>query len=174
MENKISTSIQYQFTNCVFFDELFLHWEEFKMHLDAGPDDMKNYIYQKWNQTKQMLLTKPNLELKDLNKMHSIDEFDVTFNRTQNGSSVFFFTFPDYDFRDAASKCVAIAFTKNGPKYITLEYSENIQTKMPCWVIGEFYVENNKRAHKNYGAVDNCRIPFFAGKVLELLSGMGL
>lgn len=174
MENRISTSIQYQFTNVIFFDELFLHWEEFKKHLDAGPDDMKNYIFQKWNQTKQMLQTKPNLELKDINKNITIDMFEVTFNKTQNGSSIFFFTFPDYDFRDAASKCVAIAFTKNGPKYFTLEYSEKFQTKEPCWVIGEFYVENNKRAHRNYGQVDNDRISFFAGKVMELLNGMGL
>ena len=174
MEQKISTSVQYQFTNNILFDEIFKGWENFKKHLDAGPDDMKKYLFQRWNESNEMLKKNERLELKDVDKKVSVDDFNITFNKTQNGSSVFFFIFPDYAYRDAASKCVALAFTKNGPKYFTLEYSEHVSNHEPCWVIGEFYIDNGQKQHKNYGTVDNDRITYFAGKVLEILLGLGL
>ena len=72
--------------------------------------------------------------------------------------------------RDAASKYVALALTKNMPRFFTLEYSEKIMTQELCWVIGEFLITpNGQKQHNNYGEVDNDRLSWFAGYILGLL-----
>ena len=43
------TSIQYQLSNNVLFNEVFGHWSEFSNVLRQGPDEMKKYLYEKWN-----------------------------------------------------------------------------------------------------------------------------
>ena len=60
----------------------------------------------------------------------------------------------NFEYSDAASKYIALALTKYFPRYFTLEYSishsfdESTQKiiEKPSWVIGEFYIENNKKA----------------------------
>ena len=71
---------------------------------------------------------------------------------------------------NAASKYVALALTKNMPRYFTLEYSEKIMTHELCWHIGEFLItpEGQKR-HNNYGSIDNNQLSSFIGYVLGLL-----
>ena len=39
------TSIQYQLSNNVLFNEVFGHWSEFSNVLRQGPDEMKKYLY---------------------------------------------------------------------------------------------------------------------------------
>lgn len=61
----------------------------------------------------------------NIDKEVTIKDFDITFNKTKNNTKVFFITFPDYEFYDSASKYVAIALTKDKPRYFTLEYSKH-------------------------------------------------
>lgn len=172
---KISTSIQYQLTNVKMFKEVFGNWENFNNFLTQGPNIVKMYLLQEWNELKEQLKNNEKLLLKDLDKIVTVNDFDVTFNKTKNGTSVFFFTFPDYEYRDAASKYVALVLTKNMPRYFTLEYSEKIITKELCWVVGEFFINSDgKIQHNNYGAVDNDRISWFAGYILGLLESENL
>ncbi len=167
---KINTSIQYQLTNVKMFNEIFENWKNFSSFLSQGPTVMKSYLLKEWNDLKDNLKDDERLLLKDLNKDVTIDDFNVTFNKTQNGTPVFFFTFPDYEYRDAASKYVALALTKNMPRFFTLEYSEKIMTQELCWVIGEFLITSNgQKQHNNYGEVDNDRLSWFAGYILGLL-----
>ena len=166
---KISTSIQYQLTNVKMFKDIFEDWKNFDSLLSQGPDIMKMHLLQEWNNLKENLKNNKGILLKDLNKDVTINDFDITFNRTKNGTSVFFFTFPDYEYKDPASKYVALALTKNMPRYFTLEYSENIMTHELCWVVGEFFITPNGKGHNNYGEVDNDRLSWFAGYILRLL-----
>lgn len=165
-KNKISTSIQYQISNNWLFDEVFANWRNFNEVLRKGPNEMKKYLVEAWNMLKEELKANDNLIIKDLDKEVTVDDFDVTYNRTNNGISVFYITFPDYEYTDAASKYVALALTPNMPKYMTLEYSENVNDGSACWVIGEFKIENNKKVHVNYGSIDNMRLSWFAGYVM--------
>lgn len=172
---KRSTSIQYQLTNVKLFTEVFRDWKNFNNILKQGPDVMKTYLLQEWNELKKQLENNENILVKDLEKNVTIDDFNVTINRTKNGELVFFFTFPDYEYRDAASKYVALALTKNMPRYFTLEYSEKILTKELCWVVGEFFINSDgKIKHNNYGEVDNNRITWFAGYIMGLLESENL
>ena len=168
-ESKISTSIQYQLSNVVLFNEIFGNWNNFNDTLDKGPAEMKKYLFDKWNKIKENLKSNNNLVIKDIDKEISVDDFDITFNRTKNGTSVFFITFPDYNYTDGASKFVALALTPNMPRYFTLEYSKHAIDSSPCWVIGEFIIAENKKKHINYDTTDNMRLTWFAGYILGKL-----
>ena len=169
MENKISTSIQYQITNVKLFDEIFANWRSFNEKLQAGPSIMRKWLCDEWNNIKEILKQRDDLIVKDIGKEVTANDFDITYNKSDSGVSIFFFTFPEYEYNDAASKYVALALTPAMPRYFTLEYSESFLTKERQFVFGEFKVDENTRTkkHINYGVVDNDRISFFAGLVLN-------
>lgn len=169
MENKISTSIQYQMTNVKLFDEIFANWRNFNEKLQAGPNIMKKWLCDEWSNIKEILKQRDDLIVKDINKEVTVDDFDITFNKSDSGISIFFFKFPEYEYNDAASKYVALALTPAMPRYFTLEYSEHFLTKEKQFVFGEFKVDENTRTkkHINYGVVNNDRLTFFAGLVVN-------
>ena len=170
MNNKrLETSIQYQFTNVRLFNEIFYNWAKFNEILKSGPENMKDYLFSEWNKLASELKKIDKITIKDINKNITRDDFNITFNITDNNIFVFYFSFPNYQYKDAASKYVALALTPNIPRYFTLEYSENIFQEKEVWVVGEFYLENNKRSHKNYGQVDNERLSYFSGFIQNLL-----
>lgn len=169
MDNRISTSVQYQYTNNILFGEVFMNWPNFDKALSSGPSHMKKYLLDSWNTTKERLAKDDRLILKDIDSKVTIDDFDVTYTRTQKGIHVFFFTFPDYDYTDGASKYVAVALTEKEPSYFTLEYSEHILNHEPCWVIGEFAFENKEKVHHNHTTVDNKDLSTFAKWVIDHL-----
>ena len=175
MENKISTSIQYQYTNVKLFNEIFYNWKEFDSYLKRGPEVMKEYLLSNWNETREQLKNNQKLLVKDLDKNVTKDDFNITINRTKTGTFIYFLTFPDYEYRDAASKYVALALTPKLPKFITLEYSNDSFKNELCFVIGEFYIDldTKKVEHKNYGKVDNNRLSWFAGTVIKILEEEG-
>lgn len=166
---KKRTSIQYQLSNVLLFDYVFYDWYMFNQLLSFGPDSMKKFLYDEWNRVKDILLKENKFIINDAEKNVTVNDFDITVNKTSKGTTVYFFTFPDYEFTDAASKYVALALTYGKPRYFTLEYSIHHLSNTPSWVIGEFYIEDNKVAHRNYGSVDNMRLSFFAGYILEIL-----
>ena len=167
------TSIQYNISNIAIFNEVFGNWPNFNKLLAKGPDSVKQFLYEDWAYIKKTLTDNPELEVVDADKEVTVDDFDVTFNKTKNGTPVFFITFPDHKFNDASSKYVALALTKTKPRYFTLEYSYNHFDNKECWVIGEFYLEGKNKTHKNYGPVDNMRLSWFAGYILGMLEGEG-
>ncbi len=169
MNNRISTSVQYQYTNNILLGEVFMNWQNFDKVLSSGPDNMKKYLFDTWNVTKDKLSKDDRLILKDLNTTVTIDDFDVTYTRTKKGIHVFIFTFPEYEYRDGASKYVAVALTDKEPSYFTLEYSEHFEDKNPCWVIGEFAFDNKELIHHNYGTIDNKNLSSFGNWVVTHL-----
>ena len=147
------TSIQYNISNKAIFDEVFTNWPNFNKLLAKGPDAVKQFLYENWVYLKKVLTDNKELEVVDADKEVTVNDFDVTFNKTENGT--------------------ALALTKKRPRYFTLEYSFNHLENKRCWVIGEFYINNNSKAHKNYGPVDNMRLSWFAGYILGMLKSEG-
>lgn len=176
MENRKTTSIQYQYTNVKLFREIFYNWKEFNAQLNKGPDAMKEYFLSQWAGLRDSLKNREDLVIRDLYRIVSKDDFDVTVNKTSKGTPVFYFTFPDYDFRDGASKYVALSLGAPMPRFITLEYSEHQANKELCWVVGEFAIDRqtNSVKHNNYGTVDNNRLSAFAGYVMGILEAQGV
>jgi hypothetical protein len=79
MENKISTSIQYLYTNVKLFNEVFYNWPKFNEQLKLGPENMKEYFLKEWNELKERLKKDEKIEVKDLDKIVTKDSFDITF-----------------------------------------------------------------------------------------------
>ena len=171
--DKISTSIQYQLSNIKLPNDVFANFEEFDALLKSGPDSIKQYLVDQWNAIKDIVKYREDLEIKDFDKEISIDDFEVTFNKTKNGSPIFFITFPDYEYFDSTSKYVAIALTVQGVKFFTYEYSLN-KTGEPCWAIGEFYIKDGKFAHNNYSTSEDSRMSWFAGFITSFLETLNL
>lgn len=168
-ENKIKTSIQYQFTNEKLFYEVLTNWKSFNEILASGPNNMKEYLYSEWNKLADTLKKNDSLEIVDIDKNVTVDDFDVTVNTTSNNIVVFYFTFPNHTYADASSKYVALALTPSMPRYFTLEYGKEMTTGKTTWFVGEFYIANGKKLHRNYGKVDNMRLSYFSGCVCGLL-----
>ena len=176
-ENKPKTSIQYQFTNIKLFYEVFSNWKNFKKILASGPNNMKNYLYSEWNKLADTLKENDSLEIVDIDKNVTVDDFNITVNTTSNNIVIFYFTFPNHQYADASSKYVALALTPNMPRYFTLEYGTELTIEhdkglipsKTTWFMGEFCIENGKKKHINYGKIDNMRLSYFAGRVCKLL-----
>ena len=168
--NKVSTSVQYEFTNKYLFDAVVKGWANFNQHLTKGDRFMKTMLCNEWDRLKDELMKNSTLELKDAERIVGYDDFGVTINYTDNGSIVFFFRFPNFDFSDGASRYVALALTSDIPRYFTLEYSENPNTHDREYVVGELLLNGNKKEHKSYGVVDNDRLSYFAGYVMNILN----
>lgn len=183
MDKKHSTSIQYQLTNRVLFDNIFLHWDEFNNSLVKGPVYMKTYFVDEWNKLKDFLITKniEDVEIKDIDRVVSEDDFDAQLVTTKKNFPVFFFSFPDYEdyidydsnFIDPVSKYVALALTDNLPRYFTLEYSKDYMSGEARYVIGEFYIDGNELAHRNFGSIENKSLEDFAVLVCQYLDSEG-
>lgn len=169
MNNKISTSIQYQISNIVLFDQVYKNWVNFYGNIQKGPEVMKHFLFDMWNKLKEYLKNNQEIIVKDIDKEVSINDFDVTYNRTKNGTSIFFITLPDYEYQDAASKYVAIALTPKMPRFFTLEYSQSSLNSETCWIVGEFAIIDNQKSHFNYGKADNMRLSWFAGYIIGML-----
>lgn len=173
MENKITTSIQYQLSNGKLFQEVFGNWRKFNEELKKGPENMREWLLAKWKEVREELQAKPEIILKDKEREVTKEDFNISFQQTKQGTNIFFFLFPDYDGTDAASKYVALVLAPKIPRYITLEYSQNFVTKQKQYVIGEFVLDEktHQKTHLNYGSVDNDRISYFAGYVLGMIEG---
>ena len=169
MENKIKTSIQYQLSNVLLFDKVYGHWKEFDQQLAKGPSSMKKYLCEEWNNIKEIMKQNEMLEIADLDKEVTEDDFDVTYNETATGVSIFFISLTKYEYRDAASQYIALALTPKAPRFFTFECSEHAANHEPCWVIGEFAIRENKKAHRNLGITEKNDIAWFAGYVTGLL-----
>jgi len=116
-----------------------------------------------------------HLKARDIDKEVSISDFNATAYKTKNGTSVFFFTFPDCDFIDGSSKYVAFAWAPQRPMYFTLEYSEHaLDNHKPCWVFGEFFVKDSRQQHNNYGTIDDIGLKEFVSLVLEKLDSQNI
>lgn len=179
MAKKHSTSIQYQLTNKVLFDNIFLRWNEFNDSLVKGPIYMRTYFVEQWNKLKDFLQSKnlEDVEIKDIDRVVSEEDFDAQMVTLKNEDVVFFFTFPDYEdyidyndgFVDPVSKYVALALSDDIPRYFTLEYSKDYTSGDPRYVIGEFYIDGNELAHRNFGSIENKSLEEFAVLVCQYL-----
>ena len=105
----------------------------------------------------------------DAHKELTVNDFDITINKTKKSTPVFFITLPDYEYRDATGKYIALALTPTIPRYFLLEYSENNETHEPAWVIGELRLNDGDVEHRFIDVTDNMRITWFAGYILGML-----
>ena len=169
--NKISKSIQFQLTNVAFLEYVFKNTDEIKSLLEQGPDSFKEYLLSEWNRIKDALSQDDRILVKDLDKDITKDSFDITVNTTDNGTSIYYFIFPDYEFADPASKCVAVILTDTDPRFINMEYQMSSFGVKRYFTFGEFKANEDRTnfVYENYGELPDESIEQFAHQVVKLI-----
>ena len=169
--NKISKSIQFQLTNVAFLEYVFKNTNEFKSLLEQGPDSFKEYLLSEWNRIKDALSQDDRILVKDLDKDITKDSFDITVNTTDNGTTIYYFIFPDYEFADPASKCVAVILTDTDPRFINMEYQMSSFGVKRYFTFGEFKANEDRTnfVYENYGELPDESIEQFAHQVVKLI-----
>lgn len=169
MSNKINTSIQYQLSNIILYQEIIGNWLVFKPILEEGPEAIKKYLVEKWDEIKEKVKDNDQILINDIDREVTIHDFDARLIDAEDGTHIFVFTFPDYNFNDSTSKYTALALTKGIPRYFTLEYSINLAKKEDCFVVGEIAIEKNSLQHRNYGTIEKADLSTFVICIADLL-----
>lgn len=169
--NKISKSIQFQLTNVAFLEYVFKNTDEFKSLLEQGPDSFKEYLLSEWNRIKDALSQDDRILVKDLDKDITKDSFDITVTTSDNGTTIYYFIFPDYEFADPASKCVAVILTDTDPRFINMEYQMSSFGVKRYFTFGEFKANEDRTnfVYENYGELPDESIEQFAHQVVKLI-----
>ena len=169
--NKISKSIQFQLTNVAFLEYVFKNTDEFKTLLEQGPDSVKEYLFNEWNRIKSELEKDDRIIVKDKDKEITNDSFDITANTLDNGVTIYYFIFPDYEFADPASKCVAVILTDTDPRFINMEYQMSSFGVKRYFTFGEFKANEDRTnfVYENYGELPDESIEQFAHQVVKLI-----
>lgn len=188
---KKGTSIQYQLSNVYLFNFIYGQWGEFMKIFHEGPEAMKEFLFNKWNELKEKLTSKEDFEIWDKEKLVKKDDFEMALRKTSKGINVFYINFP-YTEAAAASVCVAIVMTPNMPRYFTMEYSNTMadlveqlgedrviemygrdvyeeRKNKAEYVLGEFVLTNEGRIHKNRGYIPNKTVSNFVQRVEEIV-----
>lgn len=148
----IKTSIQYQLSNVVLPMDALEMQEQFNKMLSMGPEAVKRYLDNRWH----FIAGKTDIcEFNDADKEITPASFNASRFIIQKNMTFYLFEFPDYEYRDAACKYGLVVISDFCQKYFTLEYSEHVISKEPCFVVGEWYKdEEGEMRHKNYGTVE--------------------
>lgn len=162
------TTIAYQVTNIVLRDEIYDNWEIFLKNLNSGPNTMKKELLNMWNSTKEKLNQHENLKIVDVDKIVSVESFDITMNITEDNVRVFYFIFPDAEIAIAQCKCVALALTAHIPRYFTMEYFSK-ENGNEQFMFGEWTLDNK---HLNHGKLNNPTVDCFARNVQEKIKSI--
>lgn len=167
--NKIETSIAYQFSNCYMRNMVFYRFSYFYKNLKEGPVKMKNFLVDRWYELVDGLRDNNNIIVSDIEKVVLPSEFDITVNKTRDNSIVYFIKMPNSNIYKAESICVAVALTKDKPRYFTLELGRNVNGDKN-YFMGEFVLIDDNFKHVNYGILVDNSISNFAYQVIYLLN----
>lgn len=160
--NDYYTSIQYQLTNNKIFDDVFAHADEFSKILFAGPESLKKYLVEQWESIRTDFKNKNFQNVVDIDRPVTESDFVVTGYKISEDIRSYIMAFPVSSRPDASCEVIALTVVKGRPRYFTIEASEHAMNQARCYVIGEWYVdENGRKAHRNYGTVEKINMEEF-------------
>lgn len=169
--NGKKTSILYHLSNRKLEADIIFNFGEIISIFNRGPEFVKEYLLDSWNDVKTQLLEYSDIKILDADRIISKDDFNVTFLSTEKEEPIYFVQFPDSSNNIAESKCVAFALTAKCPRMFTMEYYTSFETGESGFVIGEWEFDyvNVEFIHNNYGKLRNKTIEHFVSRVVELL-----
>ncbi len=180
---KVRTSIHYLFAHRKLRDLVFENWTKMDELLMGGPEVIQKYFYSMWNDLKNELSKREDVEIIDKEIEINLTDFQISYSMLSNNIKAFNFTMPapltDY----SQAKYVTLVLTEKIPRYFTLELCENsskhFASKLPenCntddyYIIGEWQIdfENNDYKHINYGRAFSSNIGEFLGKINKIVN----
>ena len=174
----METSKAYFMSHILLRNKIFFEAKEFNEYLGKGPQVMKQYLLNLWNNIDQKDFKK-DVIIKDINRPISIDDFDITLRQLE-GKNIFFFIMPDPICYQTEAKAIAFIIDQvSGIRYITMEvWSSNEEENMkkiigesytPQYTIGEWKLEENQFKHLNLGKIPRNTVECFVSFILENL-----
>lgn len=127
-------------------DEIYFNWRIFNYYLLKGGDELKQHLCNLFNSIKIKDYS-DNFSISDLETKVSIKDFDFSVMNIGN-INVLFIEFPKSSFVCNQAEIIAIAFSKNSPRYFTLEVEPD-----SMYLIGEWLLKDNVFIHIDYGEV---------------------
>lgn len=172
MDERKKTSILYHIGNYKLEYDVVHDYGKMCGIFNNGVESVKDYLIGVWNETREKLMHEQNLNVLDLERVVSKEDFGVTFNVSEKKEPIFFISFPDYNNNIAESSCVAFAITERGPRFFTMEHQLDISGNSEEFVFGEFEFDylSNKFSHTNYGQLSRRTVTNFATRVLDILN----
>jgi len=171
MDKDNRTSILYQISNYKIEYDVIHEYGKMCKIFNNGPEAVKDYLVDTWNETRENLMNREDIEVLDIERVISKQDFKVTFNLTSKKEPVFFITFPEYNNHISESMCVALAITEARPRFFTMEHKLGINGTDEEFSLGEieFKYLTNEFRHNNYGILERKTVTNFATRVLNLL-----
>lgn len=169
--NEVKTSILYHIGNYKLEYDVIHDYGKMCGLFNNGPESVKEYLVSIWNETREYLLKKDNLKILDVDRVISINDFNVTFNISSKKEPVFFITFPNYNNNLSENMCVAIAITEDKARFFTMEHQAVLDGTSDEFVFGEMEYKYLAKTfkHINYGNLERGTVTNFATRVLDIL-----
>ena len=170
-----STSIQYQISNSILLRRVFLKGDDFMKSLDLGKKSAIEDLLVDWENTREILKKTQGLEVKDIDKKVSAEDFDIYVDRDDELNPTQLFVtirFPEYDYYDKTSRFVGILLSEDLPRYFTFEYDLGVNDRKG-FTFGEYFFDydTEKAIKQNYSFTINGRIEDFIKLVNIKLNG---
>lgn len=172
MTEKIETSIQYQYTTCKLFNEIYHNWNQFLEEVIlVDPDKSKEYFLKQWNIVKNELKDNKKITLTDIKRKVTKDDFDITLKESKSGIKIFYFSFPNYDELDGACQYVALVLQSKLPKFYTLECVRKVGKNKTNYLVGgyEFDKRKTKVFHITYGFLKEKNLEQFENEIIKIV-----
>ena len=169
MEEK--TSINYIMSNEKIRNLVFEEWEKFSILISQGPDTLKEYFCNLWNETKIEFEYLDDIDVTDLDKEIKPEDFNVSYSVLNNGIKVLNFIMPKPITCYGQVVYLSLAITKKIPRLFTLKLSKN-KSGNNCFSIDEWLIdfENNNYRQINYKTIDEPVITNFLDKINDILN----
>ena len=160
------TSVLYNFGNYKLEYDVIHDYGRICGVLNSGPDALKEYLVGLWNETREGLMNSQDVNVLDIQRVVSTDDFDVSYNLSSKKEPVFFITLPDYNNNISESKCIAVAITEEKPRFFSMQYNKNDYSFSEI----EFKYLTNKFVSNDFGLLEKNTITYFATRVLDMLN----
>lgn len=142
-------------------DEIYFNWGIFNYYLLKGGDELKQHLCNLFNSIKIKDYS-DNFSISDLETKVSIKDFDFSVMNIAN-VNVLFIELPKSSFVCNQAEIITIAFSKDSPRYFTLEVESN-----SMYLIGEWLLKDNVFIHIDYGEVTEDYLVNFV-KILSVI-----
>ena len=134
--------------------------------LNSGPDAVKEYLVGVWNETREKLMNNQDVNVLDIQRVVSKDDFDISYNLSSKKEPVFFITLPDYNNNISESKCIAVAITESKPRFFAMQYDKDDYSFSEI----EYKYSTNIFVSNNFGNLEKNTVTNFATRVLDMLN----
>jgi len=162
---KRKVSIHYFLAHNKIRNFIFQECEKVNELLLQGPEEIKKYFCMLWNEVRDDLNDRQDLEIIDNDKEIKPEDFGVSYSILNSNIKVFNFIMPKPITQINQAECISLVLTPKIPRVFTLELGEE------GYIIGEWKIdfEENDYVRISHGKIENNKISEFLSRISETI-----